>query len=117
MAETKVQWSIMLALSKVGAKIFRNNVGMAKMKDGSWLRYGLCNGSSDLIGWRTVTITPDMVGKRVAVFLAVEVKDKGRLSDEQRNFIDTVKAAGGLAGVARSDAQAVALLGQNDSLV
>lgn len=130
MNETTLQKQIMLAASQAGATIFRNNTGNgvagAKMfriekdgpvflKQGDWvvrqgsrIQYGLCVGSSDLIGWRTVTITPEMVGGKVAVFLALEVKTPtGRASDEQTNFINTVRRAGGLAGVVRSADEAL----------
>jgi hypothetical protein len=67
------------------------------------LRYGLQPGSSDLIGWRTVTITPEMVGQQVAVFTSIEVKTPtGRVKPEQQQWLDAVQAAGGIAGVARS---------------
>jgi hypothetical protein len=67
------------------------------------VRYGLQPGSSDLIGWRTVTITPEMVGQQVAVFTSIEVKTPtGRLRPEQKLWLDAVQAAGGIAGVARS---------------
>ena len=75
------------------------------------MRYGLCKGSSDLIGWRSLTITPDMVGQTVAVFAAIEVKDRGTPTPEQLHFIAQVQAAGGLAGVARTVAEAEAILG------
>jgi hypothetical protein len=75
------------------------------------VRYGLQPGSSDLIGWRTVTVTPEMVGSQVAVFTSIEVKAaSGRLSPEQRQWLDAVQAAGGIGGVARSVADAVAIL-------
>jgi hypothetical protein len=31
-------------------------------------------GMSDLIGWTKIQVTPDMVGKEIAMFTAVEVK-------------------------------------------
>lgn len=64
---------------------------------------GLPPGFTDLFGMATVTITPDMVGQQVAVFIAPEVKDeKGRPSPLQKNFIAAVNNAGGRAGVVRS---------------
>jgi hypothetical protein len=63
------------------------------------LHAGLCEGSSDLIGW-----TAD--GR----FAAVEVKSaRGRVRDSQRAFIEAVLRAGGVAGVARTleDAQRI----------
>jgi hypothetical protein len=74
------------------------------------VRYGLQPGSSDLIGWRTVTITPEMVGQQVAVFTSIEVKTPtGRVKPEQQQWLDAVQAAGGIAGVARSVEDALRL--------
>ena len=60
-------------------------------------------GGSDLIGYRRVTVTPEMVGQDLAVFAAVEVKTpKGRVKPEQQQFVDHIRGAGGIAGIARS---------------
>jgi hypothetical protein len=85
-------------------RVFRNNLGMARTDDGGAVRYGLCNpGGSDLIGWKKIQVTPDMVGRTLAVFTAIEVKRPGNTaSDHQKNFIEQVQLAGGLAGVAYS---------------
>lgn len=69
-------------------------------------------GTSDLIGHHTVTITPDMVGRQVAVFVAIEAKDRGRLTPAQRAFLLAVHRAGGIAGCARSVDDARAILEQ-----
>lgn len=96
-AETPIMQSIRLALgSRPDTRIFRNNVG--KLQDprtGAWVPFGLCTGSSDLIGWTE--------RNGLAVFTAIEVKTAtGRVRPEQTNFINAVRAAGGLAGIARS---------------
>ena len=93
----------MLGLSTPNVRIFRNNCGALKDQDGRLIRFGVANpGGSDLIGWRSVTVTPDMVGQQLAVFLAIEVKgERGQATDPQKNFIARVKADGGLAGIAR----------------
>jgi hypothetical protein len=51
-----------------------------------------------------------MIGRRVAVFVAIEEKDLGKPTPEQLQFIANVQAAGGLAGVAHSAADAEAIL-------
>lgn len=62
------------------------------------LEAGFGVGSSDLIGVTRITITPEMVGKTVAVFTAVEVKvGKDKLSKEQRDFLALVQGWGGIA--------------------
>jgi len=63
---------------------------------------GLPAGFSDLFGVTSITITPEMVGKRVGVFFAMEVKDKAQASREQANFLQAVKDNGGIAGIAKS---------------
>ncbi len=108
MSEQTIQQEIRLTCSTGATRLFRNNTGTLRDQHGRPVSFGLCKGSADLIGWRTVTITPDMVGIQVAVFLSIEVKTAtGRLRPEQQQWIDVVQAAGGIAGVARSveDAQ------------
>ena len=104
MSEIGEQSRIMLALGgTIHIRVFRNNVGVARFPNWSVVKYGLATGSADLIGWRTVTITPDMVGKTVAVFLSVECKaPKGRLTDRQTAWMEAVNRAGGIGIVARS---------------
>ncbi len=112
MRETELQNRIRLAISSPNVRMFRNNVGSAKTLDGRHIDFGLCKGSSDLIGWTSKTITADDVGKTVAVFTAIEVKTpKSKVSDEQNNFIAIVKKHGGIAAVVRSidDAKEVIL--------
>ena len=105
MSETAIMQDIRLALGQCpGIKMFRQNVGAYKdPRTGRVIRYGLATGSADLIGWQTVTITPDMVGQRFARFVSVEVKaPKGRLTPEQETWRAAVLKAGGIAVVARS---------------
>lgn len=118
MNETSILQTIRLGLSQSPAvRIFRNNVGtgwagskIVRNANGSItihdprpLHAGLCVGSSDLIGWQSVVVTQEMVGKPVAIFLAVEVKrPKKNPTPEQTNFLERVAAAGGISGVARS---------------
>ena len=112
MTEQQIQQHIRLACSNGGIRLFRNNTGTLKDQNGRPVTFGLAKGSSDLIGWRTVTITPEMVGSTVAVFTSIEVKSAtGRLKPEQQQWLDAVQAAGGIAGVARSVEDAQLLLG------
>lgn len=116
MLESKILKECLLKATQLGRRLFRNNTGQAwtgsgyqrldggkiLIHDARPFRAGLCVGSSDLIGWTPITITPEMVGKTVAVFTAVECKaPKGRLTTEQAQFIKVVQQAGGIAGVAR----------------
>lgn len=102
MKESDIQRLIMLALSEAGCVIWRNNTGVLKNAAGIPIKFGLCVGSSDLVG-----IAP---GGR---FLAVEIKTpKGRATPEQLRFIDAVRKRGGIAGIARSPDEALALLSE-----
>ena len=104
MNETSILQEIRIGLSSTpDVRIFRNQTGALKDTEGRLVTFGLCKGSSDLIGWKSIVITPEMIGQRVAVFLAVEVKrPKKNPTPEQTNFLERVAAAGGIAGVARS---------------
>lgn len=121
--ESNIQKTIQLNVPP-HARLFRNNVvrgyqGIPKRHtDGTTVTLqhariidaGLCKGSSDLIGFTSVEITHDMVGQKVAIFTAVEVKNKkGRASKEQLNFIKLIRTFGGRAGIARNieDAQKI----------
>ena len=118
--ESELLQRIRLALGRT-VTLFRNNVGQAwigeihRRGQEMWihnprpLQAGLCRGSADLIGWRRVTVTPEMVGSNIAVFTAIEVKTpRGRVSEEQQAFIDALAADGGIAVVARSVDDALA---------
>lgn len=117
MSETKIMNKIQIAMSKIGARLFRNQVGKFQASDGRWISSGLGPGSSDLIGWHTIQVLPNMVGKRIAVFTAIEVKTaKGRASKEQEQFIHNVKFAGGTAFIARSTEEAIDKLVKESSI-
>jgi hypothetical protein len=111
MSEQHIQQHIRLACSTGPVRLFRNNTGVLRDQHGRPVSFGLCKGSADLIGWTTRTITADMVGQQVAVFTSIEVKTaSGRLSPEQRQWLAAVETAGGIAGVAKSVADAEGLL-------
>jgi hypothetical protein len=112
--ETNIQHKIMLALSESGCIIWRNNTGSAwqgqtvhtqpgvlTLRDPRLVKFGLCEGSADLIG----------IHRGTGRFLAFEVKtETGRATVEQKRFINAVCAAGGIAGIVRSPAEAIALV-------
>lgn len=127
MSETNLMKRIMLRLSTIaGVVCFRNNVGLGwsgrlvhqdrlkgtvTLADARPVKFGLAPGSGDVIGWRVVTVTTDMVGKKAALFLSVEVKtDKGRATDQQKHFMHVVNEAGGVAGIVRSPDEAASLI-------
>lgn len=92
MSESAIMREIQMTVSKLGHRVFRNNVGFATTRNGCNITYGLCVGSSDLIGWTSA-------GR----FLAIEVKTKkGVLRTEQIKFLDAVNKSGGIGFVANS---------------
>ena len=98
-AETNIMNAIMVALSAAGCLMWRQNTGAMRDPSSRLVRYGLCTGSSDLVG-----VAHD------GVFLAVEVKTPtGRVSPAQTAFIAAVRRHGGRAGVARSVEDALAI--------
>lgn len=111
MSEQELQQRIRLDLGRGPIRLWRNNTGTLLDRQGRPVQFGLCKGSSDLIGLRQVTIGPEHVGQTLAVFCAIEVKSaKGRPTPEQQAFIETVRRLGGLAGIARSVDEARAVL-------
>lgn len=102
--EKDIERTLILHASQCGSTMFKNNTGKLRDERGNIVTFGLCKGSSDLIGWTPITITPEMVGSKIAVFTAVEVKlnknGKYKATDEQKRFISAVLNNGGFAGVA-----------------
>jgi len=87
-----------------GKVTFRNReTYFVELYDARMISYGLCIGSSDRVGWRTLEITPDMVGRRIAQIVVIESKTPAynKCSEEQKNFLSQVARAGGLAMIAR----------------
>lgn len=110
--ESEILKRVRLALSEAGTVNFRNQVGALRDTYGQLVRFGLCNGSSDVIGWTSRVVTQEMVGKKVAIFTAIETKRSvgGVRSEDQKNFVGTVQAAGGIAGFASSESEAVQIV-------
>lgn len=98
---------------KFDGELWRNSRGMIHMGNGRYMPYGLGpDGASDWIGYRSIVITAAMVGKRVAQFIAVEAKRRPseKPRPNQVAFIDSVVAAGGVAGVAHSGDEALEII-------
>jgi hypothetical protein len=110
-SEHEIQQRIRLACGHGPVRLWRNNTGALVDQQGRFVRFGLCKGSSDLIGLRSLEITPELVGQRIAQFVALEIKtDCGIVSPEQQAFLQLVQHLGGLGAVCRSIAEAQAAL-------
>lgn len=126
-AATDLTHKIMIAVSPMGCTLFKNvrggvypiqsvkplinavlkkawGLALSLVKNMHPIMAGLgVNGSSDLIGFKKVVITQNMIGTTIAQFLAIEVKtENDTLKPDQQTFMDAVNDAGGIAGVARS---------------
>jgi hypothetical protein len=121
MSETDLMRRLMVRASQLGARLFRQNVGLAWVGKvtrgpGSY-KLGPSDvlirnarpfhagheGMADLGGWVPVKITPEMVGTTIAVYTQVEVKENSRPTAPQLAWIKAVNAAGGKAGIAHND--------------
>lgn len=81
--------------------------GDACIRAARYVNFGLVPGSGDLIGIQTVTVTSDMVGKKLGVFVSAEAKTKrGRPTDEQKSWLEMVNSLGGIAFVFRDTEEA-----------
>ena len=85
-SEAAVQSVVRLEASRMGKRLWRNNVGAGNLENGSFLRWGIANDSaklnkiiksSDLIGIEPVTVRPHHVGTTLGVFLSREIKPTG----------------------------------------
>lgn len=121
MTESERQARILLAVGALpGVRLFRNTVGegyvgkriqgppdLVILSNSQRVTFGLQVGSHDLIGWISTVITPDMVGRRVAIFTGGECKtDVGKISAQQRIFHRNVLEAGGVSGIWRTPGEA-----------
>ena len=139
MSEQAILKKFWAAASKVpGVRLFRNNVGQAwtgkritlsppfsltmggksrtfdrravLILDPVPVNFGLQKGSGDLIGWRSVEITADMVGQTIAQIVSIEVKTPdGKATEEQLHWLKVVDDVGGFAKIIRSEEDAECL--------
>ena len=115
MRENQIQANIRLRLSAMRAGLFlRYQVGTFLTLDGRTVKVGQ-PGVSDLIGCVPHVVTQEDVGRTIGVFTAMETKQvrdstaKSR-KESQGNFIALVKSLGGLAGIVRSEEDAVKMV-------
>lgn len=118
-SEAAVQAQVRLEAARLGnVKLWRNNVGVLTDDRGVPVRYGLANDSSrlnktiksaDLIGWRSLLITPSHVGSRIAQFVSRECKRPGwqysgtEHEQAQLRWVEVVTADGGDACFANGE--------------
>lgn len=128
--ENPIMKRTLVRLVEAGAKIFRNNNGQGFQGQAEWVRravpsarlypgdvilrsarrlnFGLGEGSPDLVGYLTITVGPEHLGKRLAIFTGVEMKNEvGNTTKQQRHWLEVLKNDGCIAIMARSEEDAV----------
>ncbi len=125
--EHEIQNEIRVAVGTTQvATLFRANVGEAWTgicRRMNWIpdrvvidgarrfQSGLPVGFPDLFGFQTIEVTPEMVGRKLAVFAFLEVKKPGgRTNKAQEKMHAFLHEAGAVGGIARSAEEAVTLL-------
>lgn len=122
MKESALLKKFLLEYSRIGNRLFRANSGMGwagksehHMKKATVVVNsgdvvirkarpfrGMPKGTPDMIGWTSIKVTEEMVGKKVAVFTGFEAKTKNvKATKEQKNFIEAIKSAGGISSIVR----------------
>lgn len=102
MSEISLMRQIQLRASKMGGRLFRNNVGFCECR-GRKIRYGVGGkGWPDTLGWFPLLITQEMVGRTIAQFAGVEVKDGAPTTKDQVRVITGIIRAGGIGIIAHS---------------
>lgn len=110
---------VQLRAGQYRCRLFKNNTGVAYTDGGRPVFFGLGNDGTkndesfrtpDDVGWTPVLITPEMVGKTVAVFTAIDSKKlgfivkpdytKGTREYGQNKFFNLVIQNNGIAGFA-----------------
>lgn len=129
MSESELQQLIQIEAPKYGCILERNNSGAFTNPEGRLVRFGLGNisakhaekmRSADLVGITTIIITQEMVGQKIGVYTAGEVKppdwkpNKKLTPHEQAqlNWLNWVKLRGGIAGFVNSVDSLRLLLGK-----
>lgn len=115
MSESQLLADILLGCSRGPVRLWRQNSGVAwqgKIVSQDAHRLVLSpyyavklapEGTSDLGGLVSITVTEAMLGRAVAIYAGIEAKaPTGRVTPAQRSFCDMVVNSGGRAGIARS---------------
>lgn len=128
--ETNIRNSAVMAASKEGARLFRNQVGAGwvcppnrtkkytkngkryvLLEEPRWIEYGFPVGSGDDQGFMPTIITQEMVGSLFARYVNAEAKTQtGRPRRGQLEWHEFVWSNGGLSGFYRSDEDMLRIL-------
>lgn len=123
MKEQGIQNQILIAMGQAGTYGLRVNSGnfwggeilshdgkMLLLKNPTKIQ-GAPAGTSDIIGCKTVLITPQMVGKNIGQFVCFEVKVPGQNAKKhQENYLMMMRSRGAITGVVRSSEDVIKIL-------
>ena len=90
-------------------RLWRCNSGKIKTISGAWIELWP-KGTPDMIGIDSIIITPDMIGRRVAVFVGTEFKarKKDKLKKKQLEWRDEIIVKlGGIHREVREDGRVI----------
>ncbi|WP_455577320.1 VRR-NUC domain-containing protein [Anaerosinus sp.] len=94
-----------------GNNVEHKNYGSVLIHDARPFTTGLPQGFPDLFGLKSIEVTPDMVGKKIAAFVFIEVKQpKKKPTKTQTHMHEFLTAQGAIGGVAHSAEEAEKLL-------
>lgn len=129
--EGKASLNVRLAANALGCRLYKNNSGVAYDASNRPVFFGLGNEGKkdsesirtpDWVGWMTVTITPEMVGKKIPVFAAIDAKKLGFRRKAsytigtreygQHKFFELVTGVNGVAGFATNAADVKQLVAE-----
>jgi hypothetical protein len=98
MSEANFMRRVIAAAGQHDIWAYRNSVGLFYTRNGLPVRCGLCKDSADIIGFRPVLITPDMVGQTIAKFIGWETKGpRTAIRQGQRDWLAMLASHGGEA--------------------
>ena len=124
-AEKELENKLRLEMSRNGHRLVRANAGQAWAGAGlkhegktitlknPRIFHGLPKGCPDLCGFSTIEVTPEMVGKKLPVFTALELKTETvAVTKDQKRVMAGIKRAGGITGVARNCKQGMEIINE-----
>lgn len=106
--ESKILRETLLALSRAGALVQRNNSGLLIGADGRRVRMGM-KGAADILACFPIGIG----GVKIGLFIAIECKStRGTLSKNQRYYRAAARKAGALHFVVKSKEDISAMMAE-----
>lgn len=88
--------------SFINAVKSKDKINFVVIENPRFCEFGLYAGAGDLIGWEEIIVTPEMIGKKIAIFTSEEIKSlTDRMSKDQKAWDAAVKMAGGNSNIVK----------------